>query len=146
MKIVLLEDIKGLGVRGDVCTVSDGYAMNFLIPRKKAVGSTEEQGNQVIRQRQEKMERSAEQKDREKQIFDTLPETLTIAVPVNEQGTPFSAIHGAVIAAQLAEQGIAAPAAWFSSAALKQTGEHAVAVSCRDMKKDITVIVTEKKQ
>ena len=51
MKIVLLEDIKGLGVRGDVCEVGDGYALNFLIPQKKALETKDARGTQVVQQK-----------------------------------------------------------------------------------------------
>ena len=51
MKIVLLEDIKGLGVRGEVCTVGDGYALNFLIPQKKALETKDDRGVQVVQQK-----------------------------------------------------------------------------------------------
>src|SRR5262249_22601452 len=40
MKIVLQEDVKGLGTAGDVKEVADGYARNFLIPRKLAAPAT----------------------------------------------------------------------------------------------------------
>ena len=41
MKVVLLETIKSLGLKGDIKNVSDGYAMNFLIPQKKALIASE---------------------------------------------------------------------------------------------------------
>ena len=34
MKVILLQDIKGMGKKGDLATVSDGYARNYLLPRK----------------------------------------------------------------------------------------------------------------
>lgn len=40
MKIILLSDVKGVGKKGDTVNVSDGYASNYLIPRKLAVIST----------------------------------------------------------------------------------------------------------
>ena len=43
MKVILLDDVNKLGRRGDVRDVSDGYARNFLIPKKLALGAT--QGN-----------------------------------------------------------------------------------------------------
>ena len=41
MKVILLQDVKGYGKKGDTISVSDGYAKNYLIPRKLAVNSTE---------------------------------------------------------------------------------------------------------
>ena len=40
MKIVLLKDVAGVGQKNDVQSVSDGYALNFLIPKKLAVAGT----------------------------------------------------------------------------------------------------------
>lgn len=37
MKVILLEDVKSVGKKGDIVNVSDGYGANFLLPRKKAV-------------------------------------------------------------------------------------------------------------
>ena len=37
MKVVLLQDVKGHGKKGELCNVSDGYARNFLFPKKLAV-------------------------------------------------------------------------------------------------------------
>ena len=36
MKVILLEDVKGQGKKGELCNVSDGYARNFLFPKKLA--------------------------------------------------------------------------------------------------------------
>ena len=40
MKLILLENIKSLGVKGDIKEVTDGYAINFLLPQKKAALAT----------------------------------------------------------------------------------------------------------
>ena len=42
MKVILLEDIKGVGKKDEVINASDGYARNFLFPRKKAIEANEE--------------------------------------------------------------------------------------------------------
>ena len=41
MKVILQQDIKGIGKKGDVKDVADGYALNFLVPQKKAVLANE---------------------------------------------------------------------------------------------------------
>ena len=40
MKVVLLQDVKSIGKKGELCNVSDGYARNFLLPRKLAILAT----------------------------------------------------------------------------------------------------------
>ena len=40
MKLILLEDVKGVGKKGDIVNKNDGYAINFLIPKKLAVEAT----------------------------------------------------------------------------------------------------------
>jgi len=52
MKVILEQDVKGQGKKGQLVDVSDGYARNFLIPRKLAVPATE--GNVAVMKRQEK--------------------------------------------------------------------------------------------
>ena len=52
MKVILEQDVKGQGKKGQLVEVSDGYARNFLIPRKLAVPATD--GNVAVMKRQEK--------------------------------------------------------------------------------------------
>ncbi|MDO4562662.1 MAG: 50S ribosomal protein L9 [Clostridia bacterium] len=47
MKVVLLQDVKGHGKKGDVVEAADGYARNFLLPRKMAKEATKEALNEV---------------------------------------------------------------------------------------------------
>ena len=49
MKVILLSDVKGVGKKNQIVEVSDGYASNFLIPRKLAVKQTEK-GMEVMKQ------------------------------------------------------------------------------------------------
>lgn len=63
MQIILLEDVKNIGKKGDVKTVNDGYAVNFLIPRKLAVKLTEKSQEILDKQNQDKKEQI--EKDRQ---------------------------------------------------------------------------------
>ena len=62
MKVVLLENIKGLGQKGEIKEVKDGYGMNFLIPQKKATLATSSNAKQA------ELELKKEAKKKEAQI------------------------------------------------------------------------------
>lgn len=67
MKIVLLQDVKNLGKKGDIKNISEGYARNFLLPKKLGVIATQEvvQKVEVEKKEQLKLEREALEKSRE---------------------------------------------------------------------------------
>lgn len=139
MKVVLLEDIKGLGVRGDVCTVGDGYALNFLIPQKKALETKDERGAQVVRQKAMQDKRREEQVEKEQRVVKILPDTITLRVPVNEQGTLFSAVTADTIVQHLGEQDIPTAPQQFTMEPIKEVGEYTI--DYKQGEKSITVIV-----
>ena len=66
MKVILLVDVKGYGKKGETISVSDGYAKNYLIPRKLAVNSTETSQAQLAKSnaaeaaRQKELKKEAE--------------------------------------------------------------------------------------
>ena len=47
MKVILLQDVQGQGKKGDVVVINDGYAKNFLIPKKMAVEATKQMMNEI---------------------------------------------------------------------------------------------------
>ena len=64
MKVILQQDVKGQGKKGQMVNVSDGYARNFLLPRKLAVEATAENVNTMKMQDKAKKAREAEEKAR----------------------------------------------------------------------------------
>jgi len=76
MKVILQEDVKGKGKKGELVNVSDGYARNFLLPRNLAVQAT--QDNLVIMKQQEKARLRKLEKDKAKanEIKSQLAEVL----------------------------------------------------------------------
>ena len=62
MKVILQQDVKGQGKRGQLIEASDGYARNFLLPRKLAVEATPDNLNKMKKQDEAKREREAAEK------------------------------------------------------------------------------------
>ena len=61
MKVVLLEDVKALGKKGELVEVSDGYARNFILPKKKGMEATAKNLNDLKLQKQHQDKLAAEQ-------------------------------------------------------------------------------------
>ncbi len=106
MKVVLIKDLEGYGVFGDVISVKDGFARNYLIPRGLALPATE--GNlkhvqNILSQRARKL-----QKEKEKaQALAKRLEGLMLEIPrqVGEKGKLFGSVTSQDIAQALQEKG-----------------------------------------
>jgi len=106
MEILLIENVQNLGVRGDVVSVKDGYARNFLLPRKKALPVTS--GNKRLieleKERNLKM-RAKELADAQAQAAKLEAIALTIAKKVGENGTLFGSVTNGDVAELLKAKG-----------------------------------------
>lgn len=139
MKVVLLEDVKRLGSRGDVCEVSDGYALNFLAPQKKAVEVKDEQGVRVAKEHKEKKNIRDQKVQERKKVVHLIPESITLQVSANDKGTLFSAITAENIVEHLGEKGIPTAPKQFLMEPIKEIGSHTIHI--KDGEKPITVII-----
>jgi len=105
MKVILLEDVKGSGKKGQVINVSDGHAKNFLIPKKLAAEATKSALNDW-----EKQQKSAEHK-RQGEVSEAqalgkrLEESLVkITMKVGENGKMFGSVSNKEIAEAASKQ------------------------------------------
>ena len=107
MKVILQENVEGLGYLGDVLTVADGYARNFLLPRKKAVLAEDRQVKllqHLKRQIDQKAKKELEALgDIGKEISKV---ALTFEVQTGKDDKLFGSVTSKDIAEQLAEQGM----------------------------------------
>lgn len=106
MKIILLQDVKPHGKKGDLIEISDGYARNFLIPKKMAVEATSTKINEY-NQKKEKEERIAREKKAEAMALkDALNgSTVTVKVRTSPDGKMFGSVTAQNICDSLAAAG-----------------------------------------
>jgi len=106
MEVILLEDITGLGKRGAAIKVADGYARNFLLPRKKAIAAV---GNsQAVFHDRERARVSREQKQRQaaEALKGRLAQvSLQFSVQVGEEDQLYGSVSAADIHQGLEAQG-----------------------------------------
>ncbi len=100
MKVVLLADVKGQGKKGQVVDVSDGYARNFLLPRKLAVPAD----NKVMNELRTKEEANEFRIREEKKAAEALAERLAgLTVKIKCAAGADGRLYGAVTAKDIAE-------------------------------------------
>ena len=105
MKVILLEDVKALGKKGEICEVSDGYGRNFIIPRKKGVEAPPDNLNSLKLKKANDAKVAQENLEAAQQLAKDLGEkTIVIPVKVGEGGKLFGAIASKEIAAAVKEQ------------------------------------------
>lgn len=107
MKVILTDEIRGLGTRGDVVTVKDGYARNYLIPKNLAREATT--GNlKSVEQERKKWALLAQQEKAvaEKAAASVQGVKVTIAKRVGEHGNLFGSVTANDIADALVARGI----------------------------------------
>ena len=105
MKIILTQDIRGKGKKGQMIEAAEGYARNFLIPKGLAVLASAENVNTMKMQQKAKAKADAEAKAAAETIAEALKGAMVkIAAKGGEGGKLFGAVTGKEIAAALKEQ------------------------------------------
>ena len=94
MKIILLKDIPNVGKRYDIKEISDGYAVNLLIPKKMAIAAT---ADSIKRIETEKARYEGERKVHQDLLLKNISQldgiTITIQEKANEKGHLFAGVH-----------------------------------------------------
>ena len=105
MKVLLLEDVKGSGKKGEVVNVSDGYARNFLLPRKMAEPADAQAINAANIQKSAAQHRKFTAGIKAREIAQALDgHSVHVKARVGENGKLFGTVSGKEIAAALKEQ------------------------------------------
>src|SRR5205823_6815301 len=100
MDVILREHVDNLGRRGEVVKVADGYARNYLLPRKLALLATEGNKKQIERERAKLDAKEAD----EKRIADAMAERLTnVELVIARKVGETEALYGSVTTADIAE-------------------------------------------
>lgn len=105
MKVILLQDVKSLGKKGDTVEINDGYARNYILPKKLGVEATGANVNDLKLQKANQAKVEKEQYEAAKALGEKI-DSIKIVVPikVGEGGRAFGAVTGKEISKALSEQ------------------------------------------
>jgi len=145
MKVILLQELKGRGGEGDIIEVAQGFAVNYLLPRKIAIQATS--GNvKQLEQRMHNIKKREDQRIGDAQALAGALEgkTVTIFAKVGEEGRLFGSVTAPMIEDAIREQlGVDVDRRKIETHGhIKDAGPHVVAVAVyRDVKAQVTVDV-----
>lgn len=149
MKVILQETLEGVGHLGDLINVADGFARNYLLPRRKAV----EADGRSIKAFEHVKRTAAEKAKKEKLEIETYAKkvsavTLTVEAQVGKDDKMFGSVTAKDIAEGLAEQGVTVDRRKIQLAQpIKELGTVAVPIKMpRDVTATVTVRVVKKQE
>jgi len=130
VKVILREDVQGLGEAGDLVGVKVGYARNYLLPQGKALLATESKVKELEHHRRVVTEKAARELSNLKALRDRLESvSLEVSARVGEEGKLFGSITTAHIAELLAEKGYTVDRRKIHlSEPLREVGDHVVPI------------------
>ena len=130
MNVILREDIAGVGRRGDIVTVADGHARNYLLPRGLALVATEGAVNQANAMRRARDLREANDREAARTVAEALTaRAFTVKAKSGNEGRVFGSVTTADIASALAAQaGVTLDRKKIVAQPIRTTGSHSALV------------------
>ena len=105
MEVVLLEDVKALGKKGQIVKVNDGYARNFILPNKLGIEATSKNLNDLKLQKANADKIAAEQLQAAKDLAADLAEkSITLSIKAGEGGKAFGSVSSKEITKAIQDQ------------------------------------------
>ena len=105
MKIILLEDVKALGKKGEIVNVSDGYARNCIFPKKLGLEATSKNLNDLKLQKANEDKKAQALLDEAKELAKKVEAgKVTLSIKVGEGGRTFGSVSSKEIAAEVKKQ------------------------------------------
>ena len=144
MKVIFLQDVPRVGRKYDVKDVNDGYAANFLLPRKLAETATPKAIAELEKRKKSiEIEREVQDSLLLKNLEEIKGKTITLKGKANELGHLFSAIHKKEIVEAMKAQNHADIGEEFIvlEKPIKEIGEHEIPISIKNKKSAFKLIV-----
>ena len=142
IQVILTQDVAGQGRKGDLISVSDGYAKNFILKNNKGIIATAEELKRIENQKKKDAKRNEEEKQKSIALKERLEkEKLIIEVKVGENGKLFGAITNKEVSAELEKKfGIKIDRKKIECS-IKALGEHKAVLKLHpEVKAEITVV------
>ncbi|MBU1046547.1 50S ribosomal protein L9 [Patescibacteria group bacterium] len=135
MKVILLQDVAKIGKKFDVKNVSDGYALNFLIPQKKAQMATAKAIQEIEADKQKHLELTKAENEKLMEVIEKIKDSkIEITANANEEGKLFASVGEKEISEAFSDQSgqSVKPEIIELEKPIKEIGEHEVGIKIED--------------
>ncbi|MGC4018591.1 MAG: 50S ribosomal protein L9 [Muricomes sp.] len=147
MKVILLQDVKTLGKKGDIVEINDGYARNFILPKNLGLEANNKNMNDLRLQKKKEEKIAQENLDAAKELAKKLEAgKVELAIKVGEGGRTFGSVSSKEIAAAVKDQmGLDIDKKKIQlKDTIKMLGTHPVSVKLHpEVAAELKVVVTE---
>lgn len=147
MKVILLEDVKSLGKKGDTVNVNDGYARNYILPKKLGVEANAKNLNELKLQKAHEQKVAQEIYEEAKALAERIGESqVTLSVKMGEGGRTFGSVSSKEIAQAAQDQlGLEIDKKKMQlPSPIKSAGTHSVSIKIHPkVTAELKVVVTE---
>ncbi len=148
MKVILLQDVAKIGKKFDVKEVSDGYAVNFLLPRKQAKMATNQAVQEIETEKKKHQDLMNVENEKLTEIINKIKETkIEITANTNEEGKLFAGLGIKEIAEAISKQSgeNIKPENIELEKPIKEIGGHVVTILAGNEKTELTVNIKSDK-
>lgn len=142
IQVILTEDVAGQGRKGDLVSVSDGYAKNFILKNNKGIIATAEELKRIEIQKKKAEKRNEEEKQKSIELKNRLEaNNLTMTVKVGDNGKLFGAITNKEVATEIEKAYNIKIDRKKIDCNIKSLGEHKVVIKLHpEVKAEITIV------
>lgn len=144
MKVIFLKDVPRVGKRHDIKEVNDGYALNFLIPRKLAELATPNAVSELEKRKKNvEIEREVQEDLLMKNLEEIKGKVIQIKAKADDKGHLFSKIHNKEIVEEMKRQNHADIAEEFIvlEKPIKEVGEHEIPIEVKGKKSSFKLVI-----
>ena len=146
MEIILLESLHKIGKAGEIVTVKDGYANNFLIPNKKAIVANKQNKKtldsrivEINKKNEEKIAAAIKKQESMENI------SLEISMECNDEGKLYGSVNPKLVSDELAKMGHEIPAEMISIEDIKSTGDFNITVNIyEEIVSQLKILISKK--
>ncbi len=145
MKVILLENVKSLGLEGEIVEVAEGYARNFLFPQHLAVEASEHAISERVEKKKRESAKDKKEEKAEKKLAAKLDGFEVIVEAKADEGKLYAAVSSKDVALELKRAGFKVKPEWINFKSTKEVGSYEVSVGFPSgFESTITIVIEAK--